>query len=89
MKKPCTGVQERFNSSRRVYNLHSLGGGIFISRRLNMSIWSMENGTFVDEFDSLDMAVSMGVPVKDLYLVVGDESGFEVTSVQSWTTQLV
>lgn len=54
-----------------------------------MSIWSMKNGAFLDEFDSLETAISMGVPVKDLYIVAGDESGFEVTSVQSWTTQLV
>lgn len=60
-----------------------------MSKEYFMSIWSMENGAFLDEFDSLETAVSMGVPVKDLYIVAGDESGFEVTSVQSWTTQLV
>ncbi|ADY14181.1 hypothetical protein [Sphaerochaeta globosa] len=54
-----------------------------------MSIWHMENGAFLEEFDSMDTVVSMGIPTDNLFYVAGDESGFEVSSVQSWTVQLI
>lgn len=54
-----------------------------------MSIWSIVNGTFLEEFDSMDMVISMGIPLDNLYYVAGDESGFEVSSVQSWTVPLI
>jgi hypothetical protein len=54
-----------------------------------MSIWSMKNGAFLEEYDSMATVISMGVPLDDLYYVAFDESGFEVTSVQSWTVPLV
>lgn len=54
-----------------------------------MSIWSIVNGTFLEEYDSMDMVISMGIPLDNLYYVAGDESGFEVTSVQSWTVPLI
>ncbi len=54
-----------------------------------MSIWSMENGAFLEEYESMDVVISLGIPIDNLYYVAGDESGFEVSSVQSWATKLI
>lgn len=54
-----------------------------------MSIWSIVNGTFLEEYESMDMVISIGIPLDNLYYVAADESGFGVTSVQSWTEQLI
>jgi len=44
-----------------------------------MSIWHMENNCFLEQFES----------VESLFYVAGDESGFEVSSVKSWTVPLI
>lgn len=54
-----------------------------------MSIWHMENNCFLEQFESVALAVEMGVSADSLFYVAVDESGFEVTSVQSWTVPLI
>ncbi|ADY13673.1 hypothetical protein [Sphaerochaeta globosa] len=54
-----------------------------------MSIWHMENGAFLEEYDSMDTVISMGIPTDNLYYVASDKNGFEVTSVISWSTPLI
>ena len=32
-----------------------------------MSIWSIVNGTFLEEYESMDMVISIGIPLDNLY----------------------